>query len=263
MIVLLVILIYILYKLKLSYRLRVSKQEFFFRIIFLVTFFIFFVVIFRFMNLFRNTSIVDLKVIIFKLKEYNIIVLILGILLMILLIKIIIHEFKFSFLKVHYYLMNIINFRFCKLYCNIIYRIINWHNRVLLFLYIKDFYFFENNKNIVYYFFKYGFTLIILMIFVLDIVLNNLVLNNFLKILPWYSLYKLLYDMNYFLIYKMEFMYDAVITEILYPENWSLEYRLHYEFEPHDFFSMKAPKDYDKFNDDFLVLRTYIKNQIL
>ena len=166
-------------KLKENRNLHLEKKLFKYSLSFVVVFFILFVFFFRFLNLFRKKSTIDLYILQYKISQYSIVTIILIIVLFLIFIKLFSYIFKLNFLKLHYNLMNNKNFRYSLNYIKLIYFFATWPNRLILFFISKNILIFQFYRNFFYYFLRYFFSFIMIMLFITDIVINNYCLVYF------------------------------------------------------------------------------------
>jgi hypothetical protein len=92
---------------------------------------------------------IDLLIVFDKIQEYPKSFMILF---LIFLIRFIIIFIKITFVRVHYFLMNSVNFRFWDEYSGVVYFFANWHNRLILYTLKKNIFFFQFNRNKFYIF---------------------------------------------------------------------------------------------------------------
>jgi hypothetical protein len=196
-------------------------------------FIIVYIFIFRILRLFQQRKTIN----IYNIKEQldfffsnfienkNIVlVLLLIILSYILLIKtkkLLIQNLKISFLKVNYYYIHK-----SDNYFNSYINIINWQTSFWYWVTIKVFrlhqsdYFYTKNTKIlymIYFFFKYIGIFFLIVFFLVDIYVNKGDLLYFLAYLPWYSLYQLCYNINWYFNNKLIAQNDCNASDYFYP----------------------------------------------
>ncbi|RYX79659.1 hypothetical protein EON71_00595 [bacterium] len=145
------------------------------------------------------------------------------------------------------------NFRYYDEYSGFLYKFSTWHNRFILFFLLREIYWFHFNRMKIYLLLKHGFTILLMLIFLYEILFKNFCLHYFVLILPWYSLYKLLYGFNSYIIYNMDYLYDLVVSGSIYSVDESLHHRLYSELDHQDnFFQF----------DEYTNVREYIRNKL-
>ena len=198
--------------LRFNFSLHTTATGAFFRLFFTLATFFFFFYYYRLYYFFFERLPINLDIFLKYFSLLNLIIFFIFVLLIFFAFHFAFFIFKYNFLKLHYFLMY--KYTISSRYCVLFYFISTWPKQFIFFL-IKKKINILRFKKIIYYFFKYGFDLVIIFLFIFDVVNSGKILITFTIVLPYYSFYKFFLNVSLFVI-NMEYLHDILIMQILY-----------------------------------------------
>lgn len=134
-------------------------------------------------------------------------------------------------MKTHYYLLNDWNFKYSEKYLLFITFLVTWPKKIKYSIKISPL------------LIKYIFDVMLVIFFLFDILSHNYDLIFISKFLPYYSLYKLIYNILSFFYFNINLFFDNIITKALYPLRKAIENKI---------FG-------NEFSEQFLFINKYVK----